>query len=218
MAATGARGLALANIGLADLLLWSGDTAGVETNLLEGIKSDEAASNTRAVATKKIILADTYRRQGKGAEQVAAQIAESLALSSSLSNQVPAALLYLALGKEQEAADIAARLGGQLNAQQRAYARLIGALLLQAKGENIAAIESLQEAVGLADLWLVRYYLGQAYFNGEHYAEAVSEFFSCKERLGEAYSLFLDDTPTFRYTVELDDWLKRARANMTSMH
>ena len=90
--------------------------------------------------------------------------------------------------------------------------------MLQAKNDNIAAIDALQQAVALADLWLVRYHLGLAYFNADHYAESVSEFTLCKERLGEAYSIFLDDTPTFRYTTELDDWLVRAREKMTAQH
>lgn len=216
MAATGARGLALANIGLADMMLWSGNAADAEAVLLDGMKTDEAEANHRALATKKMIRAYALLQQGRDAEEITDQIEESLSLSSGMSKQVPAALMYLALGKEKEAADIAGKLGGELNVQRRAYARLIGALLLQARGENIAAIESLQEAIALADLWLIRFYLGQAYFAVGHYAEAVSEFTLCKERLGEAYSLFLDDTPTFRYVAELDDWLTRARESMTA--
>ena len=216
MAATGARGLALAYIGQADTLLWSGDAAGAEAILLEGMEADKAAANYRAVATKKMIRAYASLQQGQNANQISAQIAEALALSSSLSNQVPAALMYLTLGRDKKATDIAADLGGKLNVQQRAYAKLINALLLQAENKNIAAVESLQEAVELADLWLVRFYLGQAYFNAGHYAEAESEFTLCKERLGEAYSVFLDDTPTFRYTATLDEWLQRARDAMTA--
>jgi len=216
MAVTGDRGLALANIGRADTLLWSGDATGAEAILLEGMEADEAAANDRALATKKMIRAYALLQQGQNVDQASAQIAEALALSSSLSNQVPAALMYLTLGKDKEAADIAAELGGKLNAQQRAYSKLIDALLLQSEDNRIAAIELLQEAVKLADLWLVRFYLGQAYFTAGHYAEAVSEFVNGKERLGEAYSLFLDDTPTYRYTAELDDWLQRARDAMTA--
>lgn len=218
MAATGARGLALAHIGRADTLLWSGDAAGADAILLEGIKADKEAANYRAVATKKMIRAYASLQQGQNTSQISAQIAEALALSSSLSNQVQAALMYLTLGMDKKATDIAADLGGKLNVQQRAYAKLINALLLRGEDKNIAAIELLQEAVELADLWLVRFYLGQAYFGADHYAEAVSEFTLCKERRGEAYSVFLDDTPTFRYTAELDDWLNRARARMTSLH
>ena len=214
MAATGARGAALANIGVADVLLWSGDAAEAETILLEGMKTDEATVNNRAFATKKMMRAYAMLQQGLDVDQVAAEIAETLALRSGVSKQVPAALMYVTLGKEQEAADIAAELGDKLNTQERAYSKLINALLLQAKNDNIAAIDALQQAVALADLWLVRYHLGLAYFNAGHYAESVSEFTLCKERLGEAYSIFLDDTPTFRYTAELDDWLVRAREKM----
>ena len=216
MAATGDRGRALAYIGRADTLLWSGDAAGADAILLEGIEADKTAANYRAVATKKMIRAYAALQQGENANQISAQIGEALALSSSMSNQVQAALMYLALGRDERATDIAADLGGKLNVQQRAYSKLINALLLQAEDKNIAAIEALQEAVALADLWLVRFYLGQAYYAAGHYAESVSEFTLCKERLGEAYSIFLDDTPTFRYTAELDDWLQRARNAMTA--
>ncbi len=216
MAKTGARGASLANIGVADMLLWSDDAAGAETTLLEGMQADEAAENKRALATKKMIYSYALLQQGKDVNEVSATVIEALALSSSMSQLVPAALMYVELGKDKEAAAVATELSGSLNVQRRAYAKLIDALLLAKKGETIAAVDTLQEALELADVWLVRFYLGQAYFNAGHYAEAVAEFTLCKERQGEAYSLYLDDTPTFRYTAELDAWINQAREKMTS--
>jgi tetratricopeptide (TPR) repeat protein len=218
MAETGARGQTLANIGLADMMLWSGDAAAAEAIIIEGMKADEAAGNKRALSKKKTIRAYALLRQGADAEQVDAQLSESLALSSAMSTQVSAALMYLEIGEEQKAKNIAAELGGKLDVQRRAYSKMIDALLSQAKGENIVAIERLQEALALADLWLIRYYLGQFYFQADHYAEAVAEFTLCNERLGEAYSVFLNDTPTFRYTADLAAWLARANEQMTAQH
>jgi tetratricopeptide (TPR) repeat protein len=215
MAQTGTRGASLANIGIADMLLWSGDAAGADAVLVEGIAQDQANNNTRALATKTMMRAYALHQQGSDKESVGALVAEALALAPRVSIRVPAALLYLALGMEQEAAAIAAEFAGQLDVQQRAYAKLLDALRLEAGGDNIAAIESLRQAVALADLWLARFYLGQTYFKAGYYAEAASEFASCKERLGEGYSLFLDDTPTYRYTAGLDDQLVQARTKLT---
>ncbi|MFT4938360.1 MAG: tetratricopeptide (TPR) repeat protein [Paraglaciecola sp.] len=216
MAATSDRGTALAKIGLADLMLWSGDTAGARIVLREGMEIDEEAVNNRALATKKMILASALLQEGYSADDISAQIAESLALTSNLSQQVQAALMYVKLDFRQEAMAIATELGSKLETQQRAYSKLIMALIAANEGEKITPIETLQEALALEDIWLVRFYLGQAYFNAGHYAEAVSEFMNCGKRLGEAYSLFLDDTPTFRFTAKLNDWLNRARDNMTA--
>ncbi|NNF16358.1 MAG: tetratricopeptide repeat protein [Gammaproteobacteria bacterium] len=216
MAETGARGASLANTGMADMLLWSGAAAAAETVLLDGMKTDAAAANKRALATKKMMRAYAWVQQGKDTAEIVAQIAESLAMSSSTSNRVPAALMYIDLGLNEQAADIAAELGGKLDLQQRAYAKMIEALILRSNEQYLAAIDLLQEAVTLADVWLIRYHLGRAYVSAEHFTEAVSEFTMCKGRLGEAYSLFLDDTPTFRYTAGLDQLLSGATESMTS--
>ena len=45
---------------------------------------------------------------------------------------------------------------------------------------------------------------------GRH-AEAVAELERCQKRIGEASDVFLDDWPTFRYTVPLKYWLAAAQ-------
>jgi tetratricopeptide (TPR) repeat protein len=72
------------------------------------------------------------------------------------------------------------------------------------------AIEALQEAQKLADLWLVRFYKGVAYVGLQAYPDALSELELCEKRRGEATAVFLDDVPTFRYVVPLGYWLGRA--------
>jgi hypothetical protein len=74
------------------------------------------------------------------------------------------------------------------------------------------AMDALSEARKRADLWLVRFITGMAYERFDHHVEAQAELEGCTtRRLGEATAVFLDDVPTFRYSVEAREWLKRAR-------
>ena len=67
------------------------------------------------------------------------------------------------------------------------------------------------EALKLADLWIGRYWLGVAYVEAGAYAQALSELDACEKRRGEATSVFLDDVPSWRYTVPVKYWLARAQ-------
>jgi len=124
---------------------------------------------------------------------------------------VPAARLAIAAGRLDDAHKIATELGRRLPAQSRAYARMIDGEIAMASKQYVTAIDALNSAQKLADLWLVRYALGLAYFNDGHFPEAVSEFEKCRGRRGEATSVFLDDLPTFHYYATLPYWLGRAR-------
>lgn len=59
--------------------------------------------------------------------------------------------------------------------------------------------------------WLSRYYLGVAYVQAGHYAEALSELEACVKRQGEVTAVFMDDVPSYRYAVALPYWLARAQ-------
>lgn len=218
MASTGPRGASLANTGMADLLLWEGDAEAAATTLLDGINADEASGNTQGRKVKEMMRAQALLDQDSPAAEVRAQIAKALEMAPGMAQLVQAALMYVAMENGDEAQAIADQLGGRLEAQQRAYARLIRALLLQSAGEHVAAVEELRAGLALADVWLIRYHLGIAYADAGHFAEAVDEFTLCRARLGEAYSLFLDDTPTFRYTADLETRLAHAKAAMTAQH
>jgi hypothetical protein len=76
------------------------------------------------------------------------------------------------------------------------------------------ALDMLREAVGLADLWLIRFHLGKAYLRAGYDAEALDEFTNCESRRGEASALFLDDLPTWRYIATLPYWKGRAQENL----
>ncbi len=60
----------------------------------------------------------------------------------------------------------------------------------------------------------MRYTLGRAWVEAGRYAEALAEFEACSARLGEGAAVFLDDWPTFRYTVPLHYWLARAQEGL----
>jgi len=80
---------------------------------------------------------------------------------------------------------------------------MIRAAAHRRSGRAIEAIDLLRSATDLADLWLVRYELGRAYLDAGMFVAAVDEFKRCRRRRGEATLMFLDQRPTFRYTVEL---------------
>ena len=218
MAATGIRGESLANIGIADMLLWDGNIDEAITVLNNGIESDKLNSNTRAIAKKQMMLAFAQKRKSQEPVQTISLIKESLKELSDFSQTVPAGLLYIELGQLDEADEIVTTLESKLDSQSRAYAKLLRGLIQLKLGNTIAAIDELNSGIELADVWLLRYHLGIALTEADFFTEAKFEFQKCSERLGEAYSLFLDDTPTFRYTSELSDWKAKAAESLTAQH
>ncbi|MFK8031593.1 MAG: tetratricopeptide repeat protein [Gammaproteobacteria bacterium] len=212
MAATGKRGESLANIGMADMHLWRGEAQAALELLQEGIEKDKLNSNTRAIATKTMMLAYAQIELSKDADQVVELIEDSLEQSSSTSQVVPAALMYIELDRIDEAKQIVSALEAKLDSQSRAYAKLLNGLVTLKTGDKTDAIDELQAGLQLTDFWLLRYYLGIAMTEAGHVTEAKFEFQKCADRLGEAYSLFLDDTPTFRYASELQTWKEELAA------
>ena len=91
---------------------------------------------------------------------------------------------------------------------------MIEGLVKLTDDDNVGAIDALREALGLADLWLVRFYLGQSYLSAGYTAEAMDEFETCSQRRGEATALFLDDLPTWRYMSTLPYWLGRSQLKL----
>jgi tetratricopeptide (TPR) repeat protein len=124
---------------------------------------------------------------------------------------VTSARLAIAGGRIDAARAIASELGARLPAQSRAYGRLVDAEIAVAEKRHGEAIDAVSSAKKLADLWLVRYVSGLAYFQAGDYPAAISEFVKCQERRGEATSIFLDDLPTYHYMAPVSYWLGRAR-------
>ena len=213
MADTGARGASAASLGLADLELLMGNFGTARTLLQDGIASDEEVGNIFGRAVKHVALAEALLAQGATDDAVAAA-GRGVDLISTDATLVPAALVYLAAGHNDEALAIATMLAKKLSPQSRAYAELIEGLTALESGDQVAAIEHMTAAAENADLWLVRFYLGRAYFEAGYFVEALDEFTVAENRHGEAMALFLDDLPTYRYVATLPYWQGRAQSEL----
>lgn len=215
MAETGTRGASLANIGLADIALFEGRYQDAVQILNDGITTDEVENNERGAATKKIALAQARIALGEVEEGV--KIISDLAATRGDGQLVPSAEIYAASGRFDDAFAIAEQYREQLRPTARAYADLIDGINAIHQEEHVLAIESLRAALESADLWIVRFYLGQAYLGAGYPAEASAEFDSLISRRGEAGGMYFDDVPTWRYTATLDEWKDKASSAISDM-
>src|SRR6185436_16167177 len=119
-------------------------------------------------------------------------------------------------GQEAKALQVAKELGARLEAEPRAYGKLIEGEIQLLKGKSQAAVDLFQEARKLLDTWIGRLDLGRAYLEAGAFAEAAGEFDACEKRKGEATSLFLDEVPTYRYYPQLYYYRARAKEALKS--
>ena len=208
--ASGAGGASLAAIGKADLNLYEGRAEEALAGLEAAIEKDRGARNTAGTAQKLVALGEAFQMLGRQREALAS-VGAALELSRAVEISVPAARALLGARRRADAMKVAADLANRLPAQPRAYAKVIEAEAAAADGNTVQAVETLREALKLADLWLVRYSLGVSYVQAGAYAQALSELEACEKRLGEAAAVFLNDVPSWRYTAPLHYWLARAR-------
>jgi tetratricopeptide (TPR) repeat protein len=206
----GDSGVSLSALGIADIAMYEGRYDEALSILPAAAKRDQGQQNSLGAASKLVALAEAYQARGNDRAQQTS-IAQARALSTQENVLVPAARLAIAAGRPEEARKIAAELAQRLSAQSRAYAKMIEGEVAIAAKQYAVAVDALNAAQKLADLWLVRFALGLAYFHHGDYPEAVSEFEKCRERQGEATAVFLDDLPTFHYYAPLPYWLGRAR-------
>ena len=213
MAATGPRGASLASIGLADIDTYTGDFLAAADVLQQGLDSDTLSGNVAAAATKHIALAEVHlelEQSTAGLEH----LRSALELDSGLATTVAAALVYYRSGDSERLASIADGFAAQLSPQRRSYGLLLQSLLDRAEGRHVDAVDKLTAALDLADLWLVRFHLGQTYLEADAAAEALAEFEAVHARRGEAAAMFLDDVPTFRYLATLPYWTAQAQLRL----
>jgi len=213
MSETSSRGASTAGLGLADVELFAGNYGAAREILAEAIPADEAIGNNYGLAVKRMALAEALLAMGDTAASLDIAV-QGLNLVSSDATLVPAALIYIAAGQTDEALDIAATLTQKLSPLSRAYAGLIEALITLETGNYVQAIEQLTGAVEIADLWLLRFHLGRAYFEAGYYVEALDELTTARDRHGEATAVFLDDLPTYRFMATLPYWQGRAQAEL----
>lgn len=216
MATTGPRGHSLASIGMADIAIFEGRLDYAKSSLTAGLAADSAGNNERGIGTKAIALAQTLvaQQQPEAALDALAELDTEGAGDGQL---VPSAELLVALGELDAAGEIAAGYAAQLRPKSRAYAALIEGMIAMKRGEQVASIDALRSAIDFQDLWIVRFYLGQAYLAAGYPAEAASEFDTAWQRRGEAMAMFFDDVPTWRYMARLEEWREKARQSLSEM-
>lgn len=207
------RGLSTSLLGLSDTAILNGRYDQARSLLSQGIAVDAEANSQYFLSAKYIALAQTELHAGN-AEAAVDAAEKAVEMSAAVSRLVPAALIFLETGKAPEAQAIAAQLGNKLQPQSRAYSKLIEGLLALRDNRLVDSIESITAGIELADLWLLRFYRGQAYLSAGYHAEALDEFTACRERHGEATAIFLDDLPTYRYMAELPYWIGRAQEQL----
>jgi len=211
MKTTGPKGISLASTGLADLALYEGDPKTAIALARTGVATDQTEKNTIGLAAKQILVAEALALQGnvKGAVATARQ---ALSNDDSDGVQIPAAALFLAGRATTDATKISEELGNRpLEKRSQAWGKLIAGQVLLAQGKKTEAIDQFQQALKLADLWLVRFNLGRAFLEAGANAEALQEFDTCMKRRGEATAIFLDDVPSIRYLATVPYWTARAQ-------
>ena len=214
MAAQDASGKSLSATGLGDLALVQGRPAEAIVQLQAGIKADRADENLAGVWAKEIVLADAYGMQGDVKAAVAAA-RRALAIEKTEAQIVPSVRWLVAAKQFEEAEKLGAQLEtSSLEGRTRAYGRIVAAQVALARGRPVDAVAAMREALKHADLWLVHFYLGQAYLAAGAPAEAFIEFEACMKRRGEGYAVFLDDLPTARVVAPVTYWMGRARQGM----
>jgi serine/threonine protein kinase/tetratricopeptide (TPR) repeat protein len=213
VAGVSTRGASLGNLGMADIALYQGRLRDAIALLTEGIEADADSGNRTYRAAKLVALAEAYTKKGEESRALEAA-EEALAVSKGAFVSVPVASILADAGRRDEAEEIATALSNKLNPRSRAYAKVLDAQALIRRGRFVDAVDVLVDARELADLWLVRFTLGTAYLQANAFAEALSEFDLCEQRIGEATALFLNDLPTFRYLATLPFYLARTQKEL----
>ncbi len=210
---TGPSGASLARFGRADLEMYRGRYREALKILEEATLVDQKAGNTGILARDQVAAAEAYLAVGDGKRAVAAA-RKAAGLSSHESVLLPAALVLLHAGQEQEAEKIALTLDNMLQSHTTAYARLIRAEIRAHKERYGEAIELFRDSIKRRDTWLARFLLGKLYAETEHFAEAMAELDLCLKRRGEVTDVFFYDTPSLRYLPQAYYWLARAQQAM----
>jgi tetratricopeptide (TPR) repeat protein len=190
-------GATLAASGLADLALYENRLSEARVILEKGIAFDLENGHEFIAADKYTTLAQLHLLQGKK-DLAAAASNRALATFKREEVMFAAAEIYLQIGQEDKARNLAAELSKKIEPGYRAFAKMIGGQLSMARGNVTGAIDLFLEA------------------NGKAFSEAYSEFDTCLKRRGEATSIFFNDLPTYRYLPPIFYYLGRAQEGLNS--
>ncbi|MBV9573521.1 MAG: hypothetical protein JOY93_05665, partial [Acidobacteriales bacterium] len=167
-----------------------------------------AADKSAALGLLQLALA-------KGGAAMASADAASKA-SKEESIYFRAGRVYLETGQDSRLRPITADLAARASHDAHAYAKILDAESKLRHGNAQAAIETLQEAQKIADMWLTHFDLGLAYLQAGQFPEASSQFDACLKRKGEATAIFLDDVPSYHFFPPVYYYQGRAQEGMKS--
>lgn len=213
MAQTGTRGASIAALGKADLATYLGDAQSAIAQLRTAITTDIEHVNLAGTVTKQLALAQLLAASGE-TEEAEGLAHTALDTATSTRSRFEAGLVFAVSGNTQAAITQVEALKAELSKESRAYGNALEALLAFNDERYAAAMDAIMRGKELADLWWLQYLAGRTYLKIDLYAEAFSEFESCKARIGEASALFLDDLPSWSYYAELEYWLGRAQQGL----
>jgi len=209
---SGGMGSTLAPMGEADLELYLGHSDSAIAILEPAIETSDnpfqKAAMLVAVAEARLVLGHVDAA-GDTAE-------EALELSQHESIQYLGARILMAAGRTEAADDLALELENKLQSQTTAFSALIRGERAFDKGQLGTAMREFRFAREEFDIWFGHYLMGRAYFEAEHFPEALDEFDHCVRGKGEITDVFLVDSATLRYFPPALYWLGRSQEALGS--
>ena len=210
---SGGMGSSLAPMGEADMELYLGHSNEAIAILQPAIETSDnpfqKAAMLVAVAEARLVLGQV-KAAGDTAE-------EALELSQHESIQYLGARILMAAGRAEAADELALELENKLQSQTTAFSALIRGERAFDKGQLGTAMRELRLAREEFDIWFGHYLMGRAYFEAEHFPEALDEFDHCVRAKGEATDVFLVDSATLRYFPPALYWLGRSQEALGSV-
>lgn len=210
-----AMGASMAALGLADMAMYEGHFADAVRLLEKTAAADLQAKRPNSAADNfaKLAHAQLLREQ-KGAAVAAAD--KALANSQSVQIRFLAGRVFAETGELAKAQKVAASLASELQAEPRAYGKIIDGETALKQGEGRQAIKSITDAQNLLDTWIGRLELARAYLDAGLFVDADSELDRCIKRRGESLELFMDNVPTYAYFPSVYYYQGRVREGLKS--
>lgn len=210
-----AMGASMAALGLADMAMYEGHFADAVRLLEKTAAADLQAKRPNSAADNfaKLAHAQLLREQ-KGAAVAAAD--KALANSQSVQIRFLAGRVFAETGELAKAQKVAASLASELQAEPRAYGKIIDGETALKQGEGRQAIKSITDAQNLLDTWIGRLELARAYLEAGLFVDADSELDRCIKRRGESLELFMDNVPTYAYFPYVYYYQGRVREGLKS--
>ena len=206
-------GSSLAPMGEADMELYLGHSNEAIAILQPAI---ETSDNPFQKAAMLVAVAEA--RLALGHVEAAGDTAEeALELSQHESIQYLGARILMAAGRAEVADELALELENKLQSQTTAFSALIRGERALDKGQLGTAMREFRLAREEFDIWFGHYLMGRAYFEAEHFPEALDEFDHCVRGKGETTDVFLVDSATLRYFPPALYWLGRSQEALGSV-